>query len=220
MDWKNNILWLLLLWSGTMYAQSRISLYGGWTVSNIRAIYDKNTFQPGPLAEDSFTKFPFWHTPYMGIEYEYDYKKLRLSTGFIMMSMGAGGMPLYPDYPWVMAYYTFPLLGGYHLKLDKGWDMVFEGGVEIGFQHGNQGNFQTRGGGSHWGNINLVVAIETEWKNVRLGVRGHLGVTNFRRLSVFTYKHTGITTYLGYTLWDHGKCKARKLRKQQEKELH
>lgn len=218
MKWRNNVLWLLLLWSGTMYSQSRISLYGGWTASKIRAIYDKNTFQPGPLAGDSFTKFPFWHTIYLGGEFEYDCKKLRISTGFSMMAMGAGGSPGFPEYPWVTAYYTFPLLGGYILELDKGWEMTFEGGVEIGLQRG--GATLRTGGGSHWGNINLVAAVETEWKNFRLGVRGHLGVTNFRRAYTIIYKHTGITTYLGYTLWDHGKCKARKLRKQQEKQLH
>jgi hypothetical protein len=200
-----------------LQAQSRISLYGGWTASKIRAIYDKNSFTPGPLFDEFFVNFPFWHTIYMGGEFEYDYKKLRLSTGFTMMAMGAGGMPLFPEYPWVVAYYTFPLLGGYHLKLEKGWDLTVEGGVEIGIQNGNPGGPQTPG--AHWGNINVVAAVETEWKHFRLGVRGHLGVTTFRTFDPIIYKHTAVTTYLGYTLWDHAQCKARRLQKQQEKQL-
>jgi hypothetical protein len=211
------IIGLLLFITSTGYAQSRISAYGGWTASKIRAIYDKNTYQPGPLAGDSFVSFPFWHTINLWGEFEYDYKKLRLSTGFGFMAIGAGSSPGFPSYPWVTAYYTFPLLGGYKLELDKGWDIVFEGGVEIGIQLGG-GTVRT-GGGARWGNINIVTAVETEWKNFRLGVRGHLGVTNFRRIYDILYKHTAITTYIGYTLWDHKKCKARRLAKRQEQLL-
>ncbi len=211
------LLLVALLWSCSGLAQSRISLQGGWTASKIRA-ENKRDFRPGPVAGDSFTKFPFWHTPLMGIKYEYDHKRLRLSTGFIMMSMGAGGMPGFSSYPWVVAYWTLPLLGGYKLKLDKGWTVTTETGMEIGFQNGKYiGGPQTAG--ANWGNINVVAAVEAEWKNFRLGVRGHLGVTNFRRVYVLIYKHTGITTYLGYTLWDQAQCKARRLRKQQERAL-
>ncbi len=211
------VIYVLLLSSSKVFTQSRVSLQLGWTASNIRAIYDKKTFKPGPVFDDSFVKFPFWHTPYIAAEYEYDYKKLRLSTGFHMMSMGAGGLPGLPGFYWVTAYWTVPILGGYHIKLGKGWDLVAEGGIEIGFQHGSS-TIQT-GGGARWGNINAVLAVETEWKNFRLGVRGHWGLTTFRTFDPIIYKHTGITTYLGYTLWDQAKCKARRLRKQQERNL-
>jgi hypothetical protein len=206
-----------IIYTQSIIAQSRISLYGGWTASKLRAIYDKNVYSPSPAAEYAFINFPFLHTIYMGGEFEYDYKKLRLSTGFSFMAIGAGRLPVFPEYPWVTAYYTFPLLGGYNLKLDKGWNIVFEGGVEIGIQRG--GSVLQTGRGARWGNINVVAAVETEWKHFRLGVRGHLGVTTFRTIDPIIYKHTAITTYLGYTLWDHAQCKARRLQKQQEKQL-
>ncbi|MFK7798150.1 MAG: hypothetical protein AB8E82_11900, partial [Aureispira sp.] len=60
------IIGLLLFITSSVYAQSRISVYGGWTASKIRAIYDKNTYKPGPLAGDSFINLPFWHTIYLG----------------------------------------------------------------------------------------------------------------------------------------------------------
>jgi hypothetical protein len=207
---------LLLLWA-TSAAQSRISLQIGWTASKIRAIYDKQSLSLGPVAGDSFTKFDFWHTWYASAEYEYDYKKLRLSTGFAAMAMGAGGLPGFPEYPWVTAYWTIPVLAGYHLEWGKDWNLIVEGGVEIGFQHGSA-TIRT-GRGARWGNINAIAAVEAEWKNIRLGVRGHWGLTTFRTFDPIIYKHTGITTYLGYTLWDHAQCKARRLKRQQEKRL-
>lgn len=48
---------------------------------------------------------------------------------------------------------------------------------------------------------------------------GHWGLNEFRSIGPISYYHTGATTYLGYTLWDHARCKARRLKKQQAKAL-
>lgn len=192
-------------------AQSRISILGGWTASKIRAV---NPNPPSGVYYGSLVNFSFMYFPYLAFEYEYDYRKLRLSTGISLMVFGANDTPFYGSFPWGTGYWVIPLLAGYHLKLDKGWGMVFEGGGDIGIQNGRTGGLMS--GGSYWGNINAVIGIELAYKRFRLGVRGHWGLTDFRYFDPIIYKHTAVTTYLSFDLWDHAKCKARKLKKQQE----
>ena len=210
--------WIILfsLIATTLLAQSRISLQTGWTISRIRAVYDKEQVQPGPYF-DQLVKFKPWHTWCIGAEYEYDYKKLRLSVGFTTLSLGAGNTPLFPDYPWVKAYWMIPLLGGYHLKFPNGWGLVFEGGVEGGIQ--NEGNWNNIPNGLSMWIINAIVGVEGEYKQFRLGIRGHWGLNTFQQLGEISYKHTAITTYLSYTLWDHAKAKQRRLEREQAKRL-
>jgi hypothetical protein len=210
---------LILLWTNLSYsvAQSRISITGGWTASKVRAI------NPNPLSGGyygSLVNFSFLHYSFQGFEYEYDYKNLRLSTGFSLMVLGAGNLPLFSTLPWTTGYWVIPLLGGYNLQLGKGWGIIFEGGSEVGIATNGQPGAVLQTGGTYWGNINAVVGVELGYKRFRLGVRGHWGLTDFRYFLPITYKHTAITTYLSYDLWDHAKAKARRLQKQQEKQLN
>jgi hypothetical protein len=206
---------LLLIANDFCLAQSRVSVQGGWTASKIRAV---NPNAPSGVYYNSLVNFSFMHAPYLGFEYEYNHKQLQLSTGISYMALGAADTPFYGEIPWGTGYWVIPILGGYHLKLDKGWGMIFEGGGEIGIQNGRTGGLMS--GGAYWGNINAVVGVELGYKRFRLGLRGHWGLTDFRYFLPITYKHTAITTYLSYDLWDHAKAKARRLQKQQEKQLN
>jgi len=210
------VLLLSVFLSISLNAQSKISIIGGWTASKVRAI-DPSP-QTGPYY-DAFNKFSFLHVSFQGFEYEYSYGKLHLSTGFFLMALGAGDLPLFRELPWSTGYWVVPLLGGYNLQLGKGWEMIFEGGGEIGFSTNGRPGATLQAGGSYWGNINAVVGVELCYKRFRLGVRGHWGLTDFRYFGSITYQHTAVTTYLSYDLWDHAKAKARRLRKQQEQLL-
>ncbi|MFK7798105.1 MAG: hypothetical protein AB8E82_11675 [Aureispira sp.] len=209
------ILFLLLaMITDKINAQSKVSVLGGWTASKIRTLYDKN-INKGPAFSEA-SDMPILHAPYLGFEYEYDYKKLHLSTGIALLTLGSNKTPFFGEIPWPTYYWAFPLLGGYNIFLSKKWNLIVEGGTEICFQQGSSGLIGT---GSYWGNINAVLGVELCYKRFRLGMRGHWGVTDFRYLDPITYQHTAITTYLSYDLWDHAKAKARRLRKQQEQLL-
>jgi hypothetical protein len=195
-------------------AQSRMSLQLGWTVSKLQTIYDRNIVK-GPVFYEA-ADMPALHAPYGGLEYEYDYKKLRLSTGVSVMTFGSNRMPFFGETSWPTHYWVIPIVGGYRTALSKQLAFIIEGGVDIGFQQGSSGLI---GSGNYWGTINGILGVELEWQRWRLGTRLHWGLTNFRKLPPIIYKHTGITTYLGYTLWDHAQCKARLLKRQQEKQL-
>jgi hypothetical protein len=211
-------IFLVLLLSMVVYkinAQSKVSILGGWTASKVRTLYDKNVNKGPAFVEAS--EMSILNAPYFGLEYEYAYKKLHLSTGLAILTLGSSRTPFFGEIPWPTYYWAFPFLGGYNIFLSKKWNIIVEGGAEIGFQQGSSGLIGT---GAYWGNINAVLGVELGYKRFRLGVRGHWGLTDFRYLDPITYKHTAITTYLSYDLWDHAKAKARRLRKQQEKQLN
>ena len=70
-------IFLLLLLSIVVYkvnAQSKVSILGGWTASKVRTLYDKNV-NKGPAFMEA-ADMTILNAPYLGIEYEYAYKKL------------------------------------------------------------------------------------------------------------------------------------------------
>jgi len=195
------------------FAQSKISLHVGSTFSKVRALYDKGAIQPGPYFE-SAVNLPILTMPYFGFEYEYSWRKLHLSTGLVLINLGADVTPYFPIGRWNTPYWTIPIMAGYRLNFPHQWALIGEAGGELGLS--DKGYAILMGGGSYWGNINAVAGVEAEYKRWRLGIRLQWGLTDFRYAGAITYKHAAVTTYLSYTLWDHAKAKAERLQKQQE----
>lgn len=196
------------------FAQSKLNLQTGITISRIRAVYDPSV-RKGTSFGDFSNFIPYYH-PFLGVEYEYVHNKIRISTGVAFTAFGSGNTPLFGNIPWPTFYWLIPVLGGYVIPCTKDVRLLLEGGIDIGLQQGESGIFYE---GTRWGNINAVVGIKLQYRRFHLGIRGHWGLTNFRYFPPITYKHTALTTYLGYTLWYQAKSKARRLKKQQEKQL-
>lgn len=214
MTYKWILLLSLFLMSLGSTAQSSISLEAGWTVSQLRR-YDIDTFQPGPVF-DELNQYPPLHAPYIGITYQWTHKNLCLSTGISMMTMGSSRMPFATQSSWPTYYWTIPLLIGYQWELANQWQMTIEGGFDIGFQQGSSGLI---GSGTYWGNIGAALGAEIRYRRYQLGMRGHWGVTNFRVIGPLgarsILRHTALTTYIGYMLWDQRIVKTRRSEKQQ-----
>ena len=210
------LLCLLLFLGGRAGAQSKVSVQLGSTFSQTRALYDKQQVQPGPYFHE-LVDLSILVGPHIYFEYEYTFRKLHLSTGFGFTNFGAGKIPFIGAPRWYTPYWMVPLLAGYRLKLPSQWALIVEGGGDIGFS--DKSNSIIRNGGSYWGNINAVVGIEVEYRRCRLGIRGHWGLTDFRYFNPITYKHTAVSTYLSYTLWDQAKVKQRHLEREQAKRL-
>jgi hypothetical protein len=196
---KQSILLLTFLLSCFYYnnshAQHKISAYAGWTASQ-----SINYQSPARYKETSAVL----HMPYLGFEYEYDWKKLRLSTGLSVSTLGRS-FSAEKQMPVGSMYANIPLIAGVHFELPKNWGLTLEGGAEFGLEispisvisYGR--NYDNK----MEGNINAVAGLETQWKQFRFGTRLQIGLTTYMpwRQDV-NYKHAGITTYLGYTIWD------------------
>lgn len=197
----------LLFCSSVCYGQSQISVQAGWTAAQVRA-YERSSNGMQNLVD--LADFPILHSAYIGAEYEYDYRKLHVSTGLSFMTFGSKADPFF-GHPWPIFYWVVPVLGGYKTTVAKDLDLLAEAGVDLGLQQGqdfvNVDYYRF--------NVNVVVGAELHWKRFCLGTRFHWALTNFRVFEPFSYKHTAITTYIGYTLWDHKKCKTRRLAKKQ-----
>ncbi len=178
------------------YAQSssnHFGIYGGWTYSYLQRF-------PSPATTPD-ARIPF-HFPYVGFEYERTEGVWRLSSGVICTVFGANddftpGSQL----PYADAYLAVPLLVGPRWRLGRTRRgrafLTLEIGVEIGFAL-VQYQAQT---GTTWGNINTAAAVEWEHRRYRVSTRQQLGVTDYRIIQGSTYRHLGVTTYVGYELW-------------------
>lgn len=197
---------VFLLYFFTSNAQHKISGYVGWTASKLE-VYSKTNATINNL------DYGFLHTPYLAFEYEYDWKKLRFSTGLSGIGMGASDF-FGKDTHWGGVYINIPILAGINWDLPKNWGLMVESGVEAGLKLVNIGDITTIDDMNNKvkGNINAVLGLESNWKRFRFGVRLQVGLTDFNKWSnSATLKHVGVTTYLGYTLWDSGKKKASKM---------
>lgn len=211
------ILWILLSLSCyNLKSQSSLDIQAGWTVSNVRGLYDQSTVQLGPVA-DEFLNFDPLHIWFCGLMYDYQIEKVHLSTGISLLILGSSDIAAAPDHAWINTYATIPLLVGYSLKLSSKipLDLTIRSGIDLGYRLGNG----VLGDEKWWGLLNLTAGIEISWKQFRLGTRGHWGMNDFFVYHPFHYQHTGLTTYLGYTFWDSQKTKARRLERQQAKQL-
>lgn len=202
-------------------AQHKISAYGGWTASKIQVFLSPDK-RKGPIFNDLF-KLPILHKPYLSFEYEYDWKKLRLSTGLSVTIWGTS--EFFGDtQPWAEMYLNLPIIAGLRLDLPKNWNLTIESGFEVGVRLTNIGiYFLDDFDNKFRGNLNAILGAEANWKQFRLGTRLQVGLTTFRYWNDdIWFKHSGLTTYLGYTIWDSKIAKekrVKRLAKQQAEEM-
>jgi hypothetical protein len=174
-------------------AQHKISAYAGWTAS-------QTINYQAPVYNEIYAVL---HMPYLGFEYEYDYKKLRFSTGLALTTFGRS-MSAEKQIALGSTYLNMPIIAGIQFNLKKNWGLTIESGVELGLEIASISSFVIGGDNNkREGNINAILGLETQWKAFRLGSRLQIGLTTFMPWRTWaTDKHAGITTYLGYTLWD------------------
>ncbi len=212
------VLFFIGLWSCAK-TQHEVGAIGGYTLSKARALY-RADHQPSFVDKD-FTEFSFCHTPYIGVFYQHTHKRMILQTGFSSTIIGAGNKPWSnpgDTYPWYHYYLTVPLMVGYQLPVNKHWYLNFKGGLDLGLQWG-QPFIAVYGQPKYWGHIGAAAGVELEWKRYRLGVRGMWGLTDFIVLPPFRYRHTALTTYIGYTFYDSEKAKIRRSKRVQTERL-
>ena len=199
----------LLCW-GELLAQSRVSFYGGWTVSQVRAIPRAN-FQPGPLGNDFF-QFPVLHYPAAGFEYEYNHRHLRLSTGVGMVCMGSSKGLFFQDHPWLNWYWTIPMMAGCRMDIAAKTDLILEGGFQVALRQGGGGIMSDM---LYWGDLALSTGVVVDWRRFKIGVRGYWGLFNAQKLLSHEYRYAAVTTSISYVFYDQAKVKARRLQKKQ-----
>lgn len=199
-------------------AQHNISLQGGLTISNLQKYGTKSALESMSFYSDIYTTIPFY-CPYLSLEYEFDYKKYRFSTGLSLLGLGANNF-VFDNHSTAEMYLTLPLLAGIKWDLPKNFSITVEMGVELGIRVFNIGNVVlAKNTGRIGGNIGAVAGLETGWKNFRLGARLHIGLTDYFIWETsgsdekVYFKHASGTVYLGYTLWKSGNAKKRKLEK-------
>ncbi|MBL4649738.1 MAG: hypothetical protein JKY03_08405 [Aureispira sp.] len=218
---KTKILYLTILffsfYHNSSQAQHKISAYGGWTAAKIQVYSNPNT-QKSPIDQELFA-FPILHKPYVAFEYEYDWKKLRLSTGLSTTIWGTsaswGG-----SLQWAEMYLNIPTIAGFRFDLPKNWNITLESGLETGIRltplgvyHIDDFEFRVRI------NVNAILGLEANWKQFRLGTRLQVGLTTFRRFNDdIWFKHSGITTYIGYTIWDSQIAKEKRAKRLAKKQ--
>lgn len=196
---KQSILLFTFLFSLCYYnnsqAQHKISAYAGWTASQ-----SQNYQNPPRYKEISAVL----HMPYLGFEYEYDWKKLRFSTGLAVSILGRS-MSTEKQMSLGSMYANLPIIIGIQFELSKNWGLTLEAGTELGLELSSVSAVTYAGDYDNKieGNINAVTGIETQWKQFRFGTRLQIGLTTYMpwRRDV-NYKHLGLTTYIGYTIWD------------------
>ena len=209
--------------------QHNIALNSGFSISNLlkygspAALKTINVYY-GEL----FNTSPYY-SPFLGIEYEFDFKRCRFSSGLSFLTMGADDF-FFPNEPTGVTYLSLPLLAGIKWPISSKTSIMIEVGAEFGIEILNIGTvtpgnrFFNKINGKIEGNIGLVAGLEGAWKNLRFGTRFHLGLTDYTTWDVnygkdITYfRHYSITIYLGYTIWNAEKSKERRLKRKQQKE--
>lgn len=205
---KSIILTLLLSsCSILLLAQSKLAIQAGWTASNMRVLASAEEW-PQPTSSN------FLHRPYLGISYQYNYKKFQLSTGLSSLILGASGGSFLGNGDWEHWYVVVPILGGYSITLSKEVQLVVQGGAEIGYKWANSTLVIGRIN-DHKGLVNLTAGAALAWKQFQWGTRGHWGLTDFEKMGATGFRHTGLSTYLSYTFWNSKRAKAKRLEKQQ-----
>lgn len=195
-------------------AQHKISAYAGWTASQ------SQNYQNPPLYKEISAVL---HMPYLGFEYEYDWKKLRLSTGLSVTTLGRS-ISTEKQMAMGSMYVNIPIIAGIQFDLSKNWGLTLEGGAELGIELSSISVISYMGDYNKTkGNINAITGIETQWKQFRFGTRLQIGLTTYLPAQRgVNYKHLGLTTYVGYTIWDSKIAKekrAKRLAKKQANDL-
>lgn len=194
--------------------QINLSIQAGWTASNIRTLEDRSQ----PPVNVGERPFEVLHMPYVGLECTYQRKQLQFSTGLSALALGSSGGAFMGDHDWQHHYLVVPFSLGYQWSLSKSLNIVVNGGIELGYLWAQPVltiGTRTR----HLGMANLTTGAALQWKCFKLGVRGHWSITDFNQLGSSHYQHTGVTTYLSYIFWEEQKATAKRLERQQAKNL-
>ncbi|WP_156039952.1 outer membrane beta-barrel protein [Aureispira sp. CCB-QB1] len=190
-------------------SQHQISIHGGWTASKI--VEFRKPSIPTGSSYDDLHAFPMHHGVYGSIEYEYMLHPFKLSIG---VSASEFGTSKYIVGPWATYYISIPMMLGYHWSLPKNFGVTLEGGAEIGIETSstvfNYNKSQVLALGT--------VGIEAAWKRLKFGVKGHFSLNPFRDWNTAYLHHSGITTYIGYTLFDSAQNKKRRAKHLEQKE--
>jgi len=200
------------------FSQSKFSGYTGWTASKIQAKRISNNYPITPVEESHYT-LPILHTFYGAVEYEYDFKMLRFSTGLSFLTLGTNDYFLSPVQTWRTWYTNVPLILGVKFNLPHDIRFIIESGVELGLESGSDINALSQDRGKYLFHVNAVTGIELEWNRFRLGSRLQIGLTTFRNIQETSLSHSAITTYVGYTLWDSQLAKEKRKKRLELKEL-
>lgn len=190
-------------------AQHQLSAYGGVTFSKIQKT--TNPSATTNAMDNDLYAFPILPAGYLALEYEYDWKFLRLSTGLSFLTFGTSEF-LFRDAAWETWYIAVPVIGGVKWNLTKDFDLTIETGLEIGYEIGT-GVWVLSYGDDPWGTLNGIVGIEAKYKRLKWGVRLQYGLTKFRVLGAngeTTLRHSALTAYIGYTLWNSKKVRDRR----------
>lgn len=192
------------------FAQHQISFSGGWTASKI-VEFTKPGASLGSVYNDLHA-FPIHHGIYGAIEYEYTLHPLKLSIG---ISASEFGTSKYALGPWTMYYSSIPVMVGYQWKLPKDFSFTLEGGAEIGVETSS-----TVATNNKWKAVAFgTIGLEASWKRLKFGLKGHFSLNSFRDWKTAYLYHSGITTYVGYTLFDSEKNKKKRAKRLAEKEV-
>lgn len=190
-------------------SQHQISLHGGWTASKI--VEFRKADIPVGSSYNDLHAFPMHHGIYGSIEYEYMLHPFKLSVG---LSASEFGTSRYIAGPWATYYISIPMMLGYHWKLPKNFSITLEGGAEIGIETSstvfNYNKTQLLALGT--------VGVEAAWKRLKFGLKGHFSMNPFRDWNTAYLHHSGMTTYIGYTLFDSVKNKERRAKRLAKKE--
>lgn len=199
--------------SNASVGQSKINIYGGWTPSKI-LVYATEELRQRTYFSDLY-RLPVYHSPYFALNYEYTHKSFVFTTGLSCFVLGTSEFFL-ADHSMAMMYINIPLFGGHKWNFSKGWGLKIEGGAEVGVGALNMGlvTFLSTANQTRM-NVNLTLGVEGEWKRLRFGTRVQVGVTDYQEVGPSptargVLRHSAITTYIGYTLWDSVKAKERR----------
>ena len=203
-------------------AQHNISINGGLSISNLQKYGSPSALKKISVHNELFSTTPYY-CPFLGLEYEFDFKRYRFSSGLSFLTMGANDF-VFSNETTAEMYLSLPLLAGIKWPISSKTSIMIEAGAEFGLQILNMGTVLL---GSRInkinGNIGLVAGIEGAWKNLRFGTRFHLGLTDYfswdvnNGKDIIHFKHASITIYLGYTLWNSKRSKERRLKRKQQK---
>ena len=203
------LIFLFFLSYSMATSQHQISFCGGWTASKI-VEFIKPDASLGSVYNDLHA-FPINHGIYGAIEYEYTLYPFKLSTGISATEFGTSRFILGA---WVMYYINIPIMIGYQWKLPKDVSITLKGGAEIAIETSS-----TVATNNKWQTIALgTMGLEASWKRLKFGLKGQFSMNPFRDWKTSYLHHLGITTYVGYVLFDSEKNKKRRAKRLAKKE--
>lgn len=206
---------IILYFINTSFAQHQISIHGGWTVSNLQKYGDQVKIQrisaPGAMFATRI-----YHFPYLAGAYEYDWEAFRFSTGLSFLTLGADNYFI-PDEAVASMYLTVPLMVGRKWKLSDKTSLTASLGAEFGVRLMSTATITLASDMIRVrGNINAAGGLELQHKRFKFGAKLHIGLVNYSHWGTnprVHFRHSGITTYIGYLLWQ------RPTKKQKQRQL-